>query len=352
MDSLGSSLKVPIVQELAKEKLTAVPARYIRGGDDNITPSPDHLPPSTHIPIIDMHKLLHPDSSESELRNLHTACQQWGFFQLINHGAESSIIEKMKYEIQEFFNLPSEEKDEFRQQAADVEGYGQAFVVSDEQTLDWGDMFFVTTLPPHLRKPHLIPKLPTAFRDSIEGYGAELKILAVKILKFMAKSLGMELEEMEALFDQGTQSMRMNYYPPCPQPELVTGLYPHSDAVGLTILLQVNEMEGLQIKKDGVWIPVSPLPDAFVINIGDVLEIITNGTYPSIEHRATVNREKERLSIATFLNPKLEAEIGPAASLVGPKTPAKFKSIAGVDYYKGLFSQELNGKSYLEIMRI
>jgi len=65
----------------------------------------------------------------------------------------------------------------------------------------------------------------------------------------------------------------MNYYPPCPQPELVIGLNGHSNAVGLTILLQLNEMEGLQIKKDGMWIPVIPLPNAFVVNIGDILEV-------------------------------------------------------------------------------
>ena len=63
----------------------------------------------------------------------------------------------------------------------------------------------------------------------------------------------------------------MNYYPPCPQPELVVGLPPHSAAVGLTILLQLNEMEGLQIKKAGMWVPVKPLSDAFVFNIVDIL---------------------------------------------------------------------------------
>ena len=65
----------------------------------------------------------------------------------------------------------------------------------------------------------------------------------------------------------------MNYYPPCPQPESVIGLSPHSDAVGLTILLQINEMEGLQIRKEGLWIPVKPLPNAFIINIGDIVEV-------------------------------------------------------------------------------
>lgn len=85
-------------------------------------------------------------------------------------------------------------------------------------------------------------------RDAIEAYAKEMKVVAMKILNLMAKALGMKCEEIEALFKEGKQTMRMNYYPPCPQPELVTGLYPHSDASALTILLQVNEMEGLQIK--------------------------------------------------------------------------------------------------------
>ncbi|THF98161.1 hypothetical protein TEA_002020 [Camellia sinensis var. sinensis] len=70
--------------------------------------------------------------------------------------------------------------------------------------------------------------------------------------------------------------MRMNYYPPCPQPELVVRLTTHSNSVGITILLQLNEMEGLQIKKDGMWVPVKPLFDAFVVNIGDILEVVNH----------------------------------------------------------------------------
>ncbi|KAK6123939.1 hypothetical protein DH2020_042284 [Rehmannia glutinosa] len=175
----------------------------------------------------------------------------------------------------------------------------------------------------------------------------------MKILNQMAKALNMNSEDIKTLFElEGMQSMRMNYYPPCPQPELVTGLCPHSDPDGLTILLQVNEMEGLQIKKDGIWIPVSPIPNAFVVNIGDILEILTNCTYRSIEHRATVNTKKERLSIATFLFPKLDGELGPSPSLITLENPPKFKTIGVTDYLRGMFSRELNGKSYLDAMRI
>ena len=98
----------------------------------------------------------------------------------------------------------------------------------------------------------------------------------MKILKLMAKALGMDPVEMEVLFEEGMQGMRMNYYPPCPQPDQVVGLTPHSDADGLTILLQLNETDGLQVRKEGIWIPVKPLPSAFIVNIGDVLEVIVN----------------------------------------------------------------------------
>jgi isopenicillin N synthase-like dioxygenase len=93
------------------------------------------------------------------------------------------------------------------------------------------------------------------------------------LMGLMGKAFKMEIREMEELFEDGMQSMRMTYYPPCPQPELVVGLTPHSDATGITILHQVNGVGGLQIKKDGVWIPVNFIPNAFVVNVGDTMEV-------------------------------------------------------------------------------
>jgi isopenicillin N synthase-like dioxygenase len=104
-------------------------------------------------------------------------------------------------------------------------------------------------------------------------YSLELKKLSVTIIEFMTKALKIQTSEILDFFEDGVQSMRMNYYPPCPQPEQVIGLNPHSDVSALTILLQVNEMDGLQIRKDGMWIPIKPLSEAFVINIGDMFEV-------------------------------------------------------------------------------
>jgi isopenicillin N synthase-like dioxygenase len=115
-----------------------------------------------------------------------------------------------------------------------------------------------------------------SYRDHLETYSEVLKNLAIQIIDFMANALNVDTKEIKELFGEAAQSTRINYYPPCPQPELVTGLNSHSDGGGLTILLQGNEVEGLQIKKDGLWIPVKPLPNAFIINLGDMLEVIIN----------------------------------------------------------------------------
>lgn len=85
--------------------------------------------------------------------------------QLINHTVDISLVEKVKSEIEKFFMLPVEEKKKkYGQLPGDIEGFGNAFVVSEEQKLDWGDMFYFTTLPIHLRKSHLFPNLPLSFR--------------------------------------------------------------------------------------------------------------------------------------------------------------------------------------------
>uniref|UniRef100_A0A6N2LRE3 Fe2OG dioxygenase domain-containing protein n=1 Tax=Salix viminalis TaxID=40686 RepID=A0A6N2LRE3_SALVM len=333
---LGSSLIVPCVQELAKVNTAAIPPRYIRPHQEQPT-----IIPSCEIPVVDLQRLLDQESMDSELAKLHLACKDWGFFQLVNHEVSTSLLERVKTDVQDFFNLPMESKKNFWQYPGEVEGFGQAFVVSEEQKLDWADLFFLVTQPVLARKPHLFPKLPLPFRDTVEAYSSELKNLAITVLGQMAKALKIEAEEVEELFGNGLQSMRMNYYPPCPQPDKVIGLTPHSDAVGLTILLQVNEVEGLQVKKDGKWVPVKPLPNAFIFNIGDVLE----------HSRATVNSEKERLSIATFLSPNYDGVIGPASSLVTEQTPAMFKSTPAEEYFKGLFARELHEKSYLDVMR-
>ncbi|CAL5412434.1 unnamed protein product [Camellia sinensis] len=121
---LESSLLIPSVQELAKESLTTVPLRYVRHDHQNHPISSYGARCPDDVPIIDMDKLISGDHMYSELKKLDYASREWGFFQLINHGNKK-----------------------FWQDPGDVEGFGQAFIVSEEQKLDWADLFFLTTLP-------------------------------------------------------------------------------------------------------------------------------------------------------------------------------------------------------------
>lgn len=346
--TLGKSILVPSVQELAKGSLDRIPEEYIQLNDED----PPILGSNyLQVPVINMEAMVAGDSLE--LEKMHLACQDWGFFQIMNHGIDMSLVEKVQLETQEFFNLPLSEKKRYAQSPTEVEGYGQAFIMSEEQKRDWADVFVFTTLPKHQRRPNLLPMLPLPYRDTLENYSAKLQNLATKLLDCMAKALKINTELLRWAFgDQGLQSFRMNYYPPCPQPEKVIGLTAHSDAVSLTILLQFDEIEGLQIRKDGKWVPVKPLPGAFVVNVGDILEIATNGIYRSILHRSVVNATKERISIAAFHMPALDGEIGPIPELIMPGSPARFRRISVADYFKGFFSRPLDEKSYLDAMRI
>ncbi|XP_065879864.1 protein SRG1-like [Euphorbia lathyris] len=348
----GSSLEVSFVQDLAKKSLITVPPRYLRPDQDSpILPNTDSVP---QVPVIDMGRLYSEEFMKFELEKLHNACKDWGFFQLINHGVSASLVEKVKMEIQEFLDLPMEEKKKkYWQKPGEMEGFRKAFVKSEEQKLDWVDAFCMITLPHNLRKPYLFPELLLPFRDILEEYTGEMENLALKILNFIARAVGIKTEEMKEIFKEGYQQMRMNYYPPCPQPELVMGLNHHTDDIGgLTIVLQVNEVEGLHIKKDGKWVPIKPLPNAFIINIGDMIEIVTNGIYKSTEHRATVNLVKERISVATFYSPRLDGEIGPATSLLSPGRPALFRRTTVADIFGAFSSRNLNGRTNLDFVRV
>ncbi|PNX73233.1 protein SRG1-like [Trifolium pratense] len=321
-----TSILAPSVQELAKQGIQEVPEQYLQPNQDPVLVS--NITSLTQLPIINFDKLLCEDDNEFE--KLDQACKEWGFFQLINHGVDSSLVESVKIGVQQFFNLPMEEKKKFWQTEEELQGFGQVYVSLEEQKLRWGDMFYIKTFPLHIRLPHLLPCMPQPFRDNFENYSLEMKKLCFTIIKFMTKALKIqEPSELVDFFEEGDQSIS-----------------------GLTILLQVNEMQGLQIKKDGFWVPINPLPNAFVVNVGDLLEIMTNGIYRSIEHRATTNSEKERISVAAFHNIQMGRDLGPAPSLVTPESPALYKTITLEEYVEGYLASKIKGKSYLDVVRI
>ncbi|XP_076892026.1 oxoglutarate-dependent flavonoid 7-O-demethylase 1-like [Bidens hawaiensis] len=341
------------LQELAKQDNLSVPHHYVQEHREP-TFVPNVASSLASIPVIDMNNLITEGSNMNvQLEKLCSVCRNWGIFQLVNHGVDKTLVDKMKKEVVGFFESPIEEKLRYKLKGGEYEGYGQTILHAQGQKIDWADRFFIITNPLHRRKPNLLPEFPPSLRDTLEQYLLELQKLGMTLLGLIGQALDIDKGEMYNIFEDGMQSMRMTYYPPCPQPDLVVGITPHSDAAGLTILLQVNDTEGLEVKKDGMWIPVSFLPDAFVVNVGDVLQILSNGLCNSIEHRAIVNATKERMSLAMFFNPKLEADVGPSKSLIKNtgKSPL-YRTLVTEQYLKEFFSRKLNGKTFLEKMKI
>lgn len=110
--------------------------------------------------------------------------------------------------------------------------------------------------------------------NTVEIYSKEVRKLCKNLLKYIALSLGLKEDLFEEAFGAAVQAVRMNYYPPCSRPDLVLGLSPHSDGSALTVLQQGKGCSvGLQILKDDKWVPVQPIPNALVINIGDTMEV-------------------------------------------------------------------------------
>ncbi|KAL5541833.1 hypothetical protein UlMin_009543 [Ulmus minor] len=339
------------VQELRKAKPTTIPPRFVR----DITERPalaSAVSSSGDIPIIDFSKLS--NGNKDELLQLSTACADWGFFQVINHGIELTLLDQIEKVAKDFFSLPLEEKKKYPMEPGTVQGYGQAFVFSEDQKLDWCNMFALGVVPQFIRNPKLWPSKPSNFSETVEVYSKGVRKLCQSLLKYIAMSLGLKGEFLNEMFGEAVQAIRMNYYPPCPRPDLALGLSPHSDGSALTVLQERKGSSiGLQILKDNKWVSVQPIPNALVINIGDTIEVLTNGKYKSVEHRAVTNMEKDRLSIVTFYAPSYEIELGPLPELVEEeKNPCKYRRYNHGEYSKHYVTNKLQGKKTLEFAKI
>ncbi|RDX82564.1 Protein SRG1 [Mucuna pruriens] len=343
------------VQELRKTKPRTIPQRFVRDMTERPTLTTPLSPPHNHMPVIDFSKLSKGNKEEllTELFNLATACEEWGFFQVINHEIDLNLVESIENLSREFFMLPLEEKQKYPMAPGTVQGYGQAFVFSEDQKLDWCNMFALGIEPHYVRNPNLWPKRPERFSETVEVYSGEIRKLCYNLLTYIALGLGLKGDVFEKMFGVSVQAIRMNYYPPCSRPDLVLGLSPHSDGSALTVLQQAKGGPvGLQILKDDTWVPVQPIPNALVINIGDTIEVLTNGKYRSVEHRAVAHEEKDRLSIVTFFAPSYEVELGPMPEFVNEKQPCKYRRYNHGEYSKHYVTNKLQGKKTLDFAKI
>ncbi|KAG7964848.1 hypothetical protein I3843_09G191300 [Carya illinoinensis] len=194
--TFAPSLPVPNAQEMMRSDPFQVPERYARNHDDMQS---DTVQPhfSFEIPVLDLSLLSKGDAEE--LKRLDLACKDWGFFQVINHGVASEVLQNTKDVTAEFFDLPLEEKNRYSMPSDDIQGYGHAYVVSEEQTLDWSDALILVVYPTQYRKLQLWPNQPTGIREAIEMYSSEVRRMAVELLGSLSLIMGTEKDALLGL---------------------------------------------------------------------------------------------------------------------------------------------------------
>ena len=190
----------------------------------------------------------------------------------------------------------------------------------------------------------------------MEAMRKQLKMVAENVTGAILKSVGAHNEEIKWVIDRDNTILRMNSYPSCPEPDRAIGTGPHKDTSILTFLHQVRKeaetqsnvptqdrTKGLQIFKEGIgWVIVNPDPDEIVVNVGDVLEILSNGRFKSVVHRVTVSAS-HRYSLAHFIVPSPDTLLYPIDS------PPRFHAITFREFKNLKLQDPLNIVSSISI---
>lgn len=272
------------------------------------------------FPIVNMEKL-NGEERAATLSLINDACENWGFFEIVNHGISTELLDTVEKMTKGHYKKCMEER--FKEMVASK---GLEAVQSEIEDLDWESTFYLRHLPQSNISE--VPDLEDEYRKVMKLFAEELEKLAENLLDIFCENLGLEKGYLKkAFYGAGakgpTFGTKVSNYPPCPKPDLIKGLRAHTDAGGVILLFQDDKVSGLQLLKDDKWVDVPPMHHSIVINLGDQLEVITNGRYKSVMHRVIAQTDGTRMSIASFYNPGSDAVIYPAPELVNKEAEKK-----------------------------
>ncbi|EEF42842.1 probable 2-oxoglutarate-dependent dioxygenase SLC1 [Ricinus communis] len=348
------------VKRLCETGISRVPDKYILPVQErpNATRAePSEFSQNLKLPIIDFAEL-QGSNRPQVLKSIANACEQYGFFQLVNHGIPNDVISGMIDAAKRFFELPYEERLKYMSSDMNVlVRYGTSFNQNKDNVFCWRDFLKLMCHPLSDVLPHW-PSSPTDFRKLAATYAKESKYLFLMVMVAILESLlgtnkNNKTGEDEIMkdFQDGNQLMVVNFYPECPEPELTLGMPPHSDYGFLTLLLQ-DEVEGLQIHYKEKWVTVEPIPNAFVINVGDHLEIFSNGKYKSVLHRVKVNSAKSRISVASLHTLPFMCMVRPWPKLIDEANPRRYEDTNFASFLEYISSREPKNKEFLDSRKL
>ena len=269
------------------------------------------------IPVLDLNCL--------SRAPLDSACHTWGFFALTGHGIDTALQREAFAQIHRFFAQPLDVKNQIRRTAGNCWGFYDAELTKNRR--DWKEILDIgapAESGPLAGAQPQWPGLP-GFQATLSTLEGELHRVALAVVEAIITALGADID-LHPVFDQHTSFLRINHYPPCPEPaegdtllqaeQGHLGISHHTDAGAVTVLLQ-DEHPGLQVFQNNRWHTVAPQPEALIINIGDVVQVWSNDHYRAPLHRVLANRTARRFSIPYFLNPDYNFNYAPIGNHAG-----------------------------------
>ncbi|CAH2059407.1 unnamed protein product [Thlaspi arvense] len=307
--------------------------------ESNVHPvNPKCKPSPVLIPAVD---LTDPDAKTQIVK----ACEEFGFFKVVNHGVRPDLLTQLEQEANKFFALSQSLKD--KAGPADPFGYGNKRI-GPNGDVGWVEYILlnVNLLLASTKTAAVFRQTPAIFREAVEEYMEEMKGISSKVLEMVAKELMIEPQEKLSELVKVKESdscLRMNHYPEkdkTPAKEEI-GFGEHTDPQLLSVL-RSNDTEGLQIcLKDGTWVAVPPDHSSFFVIVGDTLQVMTNGRFKSVKHRVLTNTKRSRLSMIYFAGPPLTEKIAPLSCLVPNQEDCLYKEFTWSQYKSSAYKTKL-----------
>ncbi|KAL4590390.1 hypothetical protein LXL04_003319 [Taraxacum kok-saghyz] len=329
-----------------------VPEIFIRPPDE-VAEDLELTRTSLRVPAIDLTGVGDMGSSRREkiVEEVRHASEKWGFFQVINHGIPMKVLEEMMKGVREFHEQDVEmKKGYYSRDPERMVKFNTNYDFYMSKAANWRDSLLVDMTGSNDLDPQ---DLPAVCRDSTVDYLNNLMKLVDTIFELLSEALGLEPSHLKDLKCETSRNLACHYYPACPRPDLTLGINKHTDATFITILLQ-DEVGGLEVLHRNQWAEVKPIPGALVVNIGDLLQIVSNDKFKSVIHQATGNATRTRTSVACFFHgqatpPKI---YGPIEELVTKESPRNYREFTVKDFMSKFYSRGLDDKSGLNYVRI